>query len=67
MTADQISRSIRHQTDEYLDGYCLIGYVRETNTPVIVIDAKDPKSAAALNKWLLDIIAAGGVGCEAAA
>lgn len=61
MTIDQISRSIRHQTDEYLDGYCLFGFVRDSHLPVLVIDAKDPKSAAALNKWLLDIIAGGGV------
>lgn len=62
MTTETVKDTLKSTIGEYLDGFVVIGYVAGSNEPVVIPDISDPKTAAAINLQLVNIMSCGGVG-----
>jgi len=51
MTArdSKIADHLRSRASEFMDGFVIIGFIAGSETPVVIADAKDARTAFALN------------------
>ena len=61
MTEAKTFKLIDHHVSEFLDGYVVLGFSRQNEVPVIVVNSKNLKTCMALNALLASVISNGGV------
>lgn len=57
--------AIRSRLDEFTDGYLVVAFTVDQQ-PILFGNAKDPKTALALNSLLVDIVQRGGISVKTA-
>lgn len=61
MNRAKIEKGITNNLSDWVDGFCLVGFIAGTNERIVVAKADDPKTMMALNAFLCQVVTSGGV------